>query len=82
MENLPKPFIQIGAHLINMNAVAFILKLSNGAVRITTTVTRKDGSPHAFVIPQGEHAAEFMRQIDPYIALHAADVPVEGGEID
>jgi hypothetical protein len=75
---LPKSFFQIGRLTLNLSAIAFVNKLANGGLRITTTVTRKDGLPASFLIPAGEHAEEFERQLSPYIAVRASNITVEG----
>jgi hypothetical protein len=78
METFPKSFFQIGRLTVNLNAIAFIHKLANGGLRITTTVTKKDGVPASFLIPAGAHAEEFEKQLSPYIAVRASDIAVEG----
>jgi hypothetical protein len=82
METTPKIFLEIGAHLINMNAIAFVVQLPDGSLRITTMATSKSGSPYTFIVPKGNHAAEFRRQIAPHIAVYAPDVPAEPGDVD
>jgi len=74
MENLPKPFIQLGNHFINMNAIAFVIQLPNGNLRITTTAIKRGGVAHSFIVRSGTFADEFRRQIYPFIAMHASSV--------
>jgi hypothetical protein len=78
IKTFPKSFFQIGRLTLNLSAIAFVNKLANGGLRITTTVTRKDGLPASFLIPAGEHAEEFERQLSPYIAVRASNITVEG----
>jgi len=70
--DISKPFIQIGDHLVNVNAIVAVTRQQSGALRIVTTATR-NGSARTFIVP-AEHAEEFNRQIFPYISMHAEDV--------
>jgi hypothetical protein len=72
--DIGKPFIQIGKHLINMNAIVAVIETKDGHLRVLTTAIRKGGASQVFTIPAGENAAEFRRQIDPYIGVHAESV--------
>jgi hypothetical protein len=70
--DLTKPFILIGKHLINVNAIVAVVRQPSGALRILTTATRA-GSAYSFIVP-AEHAEEFDRQIYPCIAVHADEI--------
>jgi hypothetical protein len=72
--SIPKPFIRIGTHLINMNTIASVVQAKDGHLRIRTTAIKSGGGSHSFVIPAGEHATEFQRQIAPYVAVNAGDI--------
>ena len=72
--DIGKPFIQIGKHLINMNAIVAVIETKDGHLRVLTTAIRKGSGSQVFSIAAGENASEFRRQIDPYIGVHAETV--------
>jgi hypothetical protein len=76
MSDIPKPFIQVSKHLINMNNIASVVERPSGELRVTT-LSLKGGNSHCFIIPAGEAATEFRRQMLPYIAVLADAVPAD-----